>query len=263
MDLREEELAIDNLVNFLQQELKHVNAFVIAFKQTDIREMVYFRTMIKLVHNIFGVEFWDHVIIEATFWGYSQGKMEDREAAGLTEAGWLEGVPKKTIANLSGDLDNLKAVYIDTYYRDHDPHQLAKFQENTEALYQFAMKKPAFHCKDITEVKGELRELEEARQNLTREKLLVETQKKHLEESCVSDVKSMEEKLSRAREEESTCMDSFYRVQSERDQLEEQILQQSALLLLFILSFCVGMMTGCCLTRTYILCKVSLPGYNS
>ena len=249
VDLREEELAIDNLVNFLQHELKYVNAFVIAFKQTDIREMVYFRTMMKLVHSIFGAEFWDHVIIEATFWGYSEGKMEDREAAGLTEDSWLEGVPKKTIANLAGDLDNLKAVYIDTYYRPHDPHQREQFQRNTEKLYQFAMQRPAFHCKDITEVKHELRELEEA-------KILIETQKKDLEESCVSELKSLEGELGKVREEEANCMERFYRVEAERNEMEEQILEHHVLLFIVLLSFMVGLMFGCCCSRSLLLCKV-------
>ena len=55
------------------------------------------------------------------------------------------------------------------------------------------MQRPAFHCKDITEVKHELRELEEA-------KILIETQKKDLEESCVSELKSLEGELGKVRE---------------------------------------------------------------
>ena len=248
MDLREEELAIDNLVNFLQRDLKHVNAFVIAFKQTDIREMVYFRTMMKLVHSIFGDEFWDHVIIEATFWGYSQGKMEDREAAGLTEENWLEGVPKKTIGNIAGNLESLSAVYIDTYYRPHDQHQLEKFQENTETLFQFAVQSPAFHCTDITQVKHDLRELEEVRRNLTEQKILIEKQKKELERSCVSDVRRLQEELA-----ERTAQ--FYTAQSQRDELEDQIIQRSALLFITIFSFTLGLIFGCCCTRAVLLCR--------
>ena len=248
MDLREEELAIDNLVNFLQRDLKHVNAFVIAFKQTDIREMVYFRTMMKMVHSIFGDEFWDHVIIEATFWGYSRDKIEDREAAGLTEENWLAGVPKKTIANIAGNLDSLSAVYIDTYYRPHDQHQRDKFQENTETLFQFAMRSPAFHCTDITQVKDELRELEEVRRNLTDQKILIEKQKKDLERSCVSDVRRLQEELAERTEQ-------FYTAQSQRDQLEAEIIQRSALLFITIFSFTLGLAFGCCCTRAVLLCR--------
>ena len=256
VDLREEELAIDNLVKFLQQDLKYVNAFVIAFKQTDIREMMYFRTMIKLIHSIFGAEFWDHVIIEATFWGYSQGKMEDREAAGLTEESWLEGVPKRTIGNLAGDLSQLKAVYIDTYYRQHDQHQRDKFEENTAALYEFATQRPAFQCKDISDVKHELRELEEARQSLAMEKVLVETQKREMEKSCMSDLQSLKGEVDQAKKEEADCMERFFKVQSERDQMEDQVMQQGALLFLLLLSLCLGLMFGCCCARVWLLCKV-------
>ena len=80
--LEEEEHTIDGLVNFLKEDLKYVNAFVIAFKQMDYRPTTAFKTMIKIVDGIFGEEFWDRVIIEATFWGYSEEKIEERD---LTE----------------------------------------------------------------------------------------------------------------------------------------------------------------------------------
>ena len=248
VDLREEELAIDNLVNFLQRDLKHVNAFVIAFKQSDIREMVYFRTMMKLVHSIFGEEFWDHVIIEATFWGYSREKMEDREAAGLTEENWLEGVPKKTIANIAGNIDRLSAVYIDTYYRPQDQHQRDKFLENTRTLFQFAVQSPAFHCTDISQVKDELRELEEVRRNLTNQKILIEKQKKDLEQSCDSDVRRLQQELAERNKQ-------FYTLQSQRNQLEQEIIPRVALLFITVFSSTLGLILGCCCYRAALLCR--------
>merc|ERR1719186_1408230 len=108
--LVEEEATIDGLVNFLRNDIKYVDAFVIAFKQMDNRVTSSFKTMIKIVGGIFGEEFWDNVIIEATFWGYSQDKIEDR--GDLTEEKWLEGTPKKTLAGTVPNVDNLTAVYI-------------------------------------------------------------------------------------------------------------------------------------------------------
>ena len=254
MDLREEELAVENLVNFLQRDLKHVNAFVIAFKQTDIREMVYFRTMMRLVHSIFGEEFWSHVIIEATFWGYSRDKVEDREAAGLTEESWLEGVPRKTIANIAGNLEGLSAVYIDTYYRPGDQYQREKFQENTETLFQFAVRGPAFHCTDITQVRQELRALEEARRNLTAQQVLSEKQKAELERSCLTEARGLQLELAERNKE-------FYSLQSHRDQLQEEIVARPVLLLIAVFSFTLGLIFGCCCSRVALLCKepCSLP----
>ena len=72
VDLREEELAIDNLVNFLQHELKYVNAFVIAFKQQDNRMSKSLRSMIGLFQKMFGDAFWENAILEATHWNYGE-----------------------------------------------------------------------------------------------------------------------------------------------------------------------------------------------
>ena len=96
VDLEEEEATIDGLVNFLRNKIELVDAFVIAFKQMDNRVMPAFKTMIKIVSSIFGEEFWENVIIEATFRGYSIDKIEDR--GDLTEEDWLENIPKRTLA---------------------------------------------------------------------------------------------------------------------------------------------------------------------
>ena len=78
-DMEEEEDTIDGLVNFLREDLMYVDAFVIAFKQSDSRPTVAYRTMIKLIDGIFGDELWDHVMIEATWWSYSPREVNIRE----------------------------------------------------------------------------------------------------------------------------------------------------------------------------------------
>ena len=79
---------------------------MIALKQMDNRVTPAFKTMIKIVGGIFGQEFWENVIIEATFWGYSIDKIEDR--GDLTEQDWLENIPKRTLARTVPNVDNLK-----------------------------------------------------------------------------------------------------------------------------------------------------------
>ena len=76
--IEEEEATIDGLVDFLTNKIKFVDAFVIAFKQMDNRETPAFKKMIKIVTGIFGEEFWDNVIIEATFWSFSEQSIEIR-----------------------------------------------------------------------------------------------------------------------------------------------------------------------------------------
>ena len=87
--------------------------------------------MEKTIQNIFGEQFWENVIIEATFWGCSIDKIEDR--GDLTEEDWLENIPKRTLAGSIPNVENLTAVYINTFYRKSDPAQDEKFKENTRS----------------------------------------------------------------------------------------------------------------------------------
>jgi len=196
VNLEEEEATIDGLVDFLRNELKYVDAFVIAFKQMDNRVTNGFKTMIKIVDGIFGEEFWDNVIIEATFWGYSLDDIEDR--GDLTEETWLEGTPKRTLSGTAPNVDNLTAVFIDTFYRKSDAKQVEKFQENTKKLLSFAEKKKPFHCKDIKSVKHDLRILQEEKAQIEKEKQRIEEQKRALEESCINEKNKLNESLAAA-----------------------------------------------------------------
>jgi hypothetical protein len=47
-DLLKEEKTIDDLVNVLKNEIKHVHVFILAFKQTDNRMTYALRSMISL-----------------------------------------------------------------------------------------------------------------------------------------------------------------------------------------------------------------------
>jgi len=72
VELEEEEETISGLVDFLKNELKFVHAFVLSFKETDKRITAEFRLMVRLLSGIFGDQFWDNAIIEATHWSYHE-----------------------------------------------------------------------------------------------------------------------------------------------------------------------------------------------
>ena len=217
--LEEEEHTIDGLVNFLKEDLKYVNAFVIAFKQMDYRPTTAFKTMIKIVDGIFGEEFWDRVIIEATFWGYSEEKIEERD---LTEEEWLNHTPKKTLNGTAPKsvLDNLKAVFIDSFYRSSDPHQEKKFKENTDQLLKFATEGSPFHCKDIKSVKHELRLLKEEKEKLEKEKRKVEADRAALEASCEGEKSRLMESLATANDTNRKLEEESASLKKEKTSLE-------------------------------------------
>ena len=51
----------------LRDEIKYINVFVIAFKQTDTRMTYALRSMISLFEKMFGDGFWDNAILEVLY----------------------------------------------------------------------------------------------------------------------------------------------------------------------------------------------------
>ena len=77
---------------------------------------------------------------------------------------------------------------------------MAKFNENTEKLLNFARQKKPFHCKDIKSVKHDLRILQEEKEKLEKEKQRIEQQKRALEESCENEKAKLNESLALAQD---------------------------------------------------------------
>lgn len=140
----------------------------------------------KLIDGIFGSKFWNNVIVEATWWKYSDDEIENRQDKGVTEQSWLNGAPMSVISRFIDDEDlrnNITAVFIDTHYRERGI-QKQKFLENTDKLLEFAKSKKPFECKDIQQVEDERRQLEEDKRRLEEEKRILEEKKIDLELSC-------------------------------------------------------------------------------
>merc|ERR550519_481115 len=117
--LIEEEKTIESLVQTLRDEIKYINVFVIAFKQTDTRMTYALRSMISLFEKMFGDGFWDNAILEATFWSHGNHAAERRNQSipMITEAWWAAEFNKKLRQEFSLKRD-LQAVFIDTYCKD-------------------------------------------------------------------------------------------------------------------------------------------------
>ena len=62
--LIEPEKTIESLFQTLRDEIRYINVFVIAFKQTDTRMTYALRSMISLFEKMFGDGFWDNAILE-------------------------------------------------------------------------------------------------------------------------------------------------------------------------------------------------------
>ena len=170
----------------MRDEIRYINVFVIAFKETDKRMTFALRSMISLFKKMFGDGFWDNAIIEvtyraiehtfnrkefeicpatkaffqATFWSHHNDAAERRNQSvpTITEAFWTKEFNRKLRQEFSLKRD-LQAVFIDTYYNKRDPNELRAFNKNTNKLFEFANKSEPFACKDIKMALTEIREL--------------------------------------------------------------------------------------------------------
>ena len=111
VELEEEEDTISGLVDFLKNELKFVHAFVLSFKETDKRITAEFRLMVRLLSGIFGDQFWDNAIIEATHWSYHEVAQAKRTLH--NESTWTDHINSMFSGITSR---KMKSVFIDTYF---------------------------------------------------------------------------------------------------------------------------------------------------
>ena len=137
--LEEEEASIEQLVDFLKDDLQFVNVFVLTFKESDKRLTRGLQSMMKLLSRMFGRQMWSFGILSATHWGYDPRHVDIRNMSGYGEDDWT-GQINKLLSGLRGDPQPLQAVFIDSFY-DVGPSEFAehKFRENTEKLLQFAL----------------------------------------------------------------------------------------------------------------------------
>lgn len=160
-ELVEEEKTIESLVQTLRDEIKHIHVFVIAFKQTDNRMTNALRSMIGLFEKMFGDGFWDNAILEATHWSHGEEAARRRNDSipPITEKFWTDEFNR--ILRREYKLKrNLGSLFIDTFYEEDSPSEVAAFNKNTNSLLKFAQSVQPFACKDIKIALSEIRQLQ-------------------------------------------------------------------------------------------------------
>jgi hypothetical protein len=138
----------DNLINTLKDDIKYVHAFVDAFKSTDNRITNSLRSMIYLFEKMFGKGFWKNVILETTWWNFSEEIEDNRQSEGIT----METVTAQRNRNFQNDPKfslnhNLPSVFIDSFYKKDDPKQVQMYRSQTQKLLDFAKGRKPFNCK--------------------------------------------------------------------------------------------------------------------
>jgi hypothetical protein len=179
--LEEEEASIEQLVDFLKDDLQYVNVFVLTFKESDKRLTRGLQSMMKLLGRMFGRQMWSYGILSATHWGYDPRHVDIRNTSGYGEEEWT-GHLNRLVGGLRGDPQPLQSVFIDSFY-DVGQTEFAdhKFRENTEKLLQFSLERvEPFECKDIEKASLEIRVQQERLKELTRAVEMIGKEKNNL-----------------------------------------------------------------------------------
>ena len=106
--------------------------------------------MIGLMQKMFGQNFWENVILEATHWNYHEKSIQMRRSSNppILETWWTNQF-NKLFAREYGVKFKLPSVFIDTYYDKDNPYELKQFRQQTNKLFEFATNRNPFECKDI------------------------------------------------------------------------------------------------------------------
>ena len=116
---------IVNMINVLKQEVKVVSKFMFVLNGTDVRWDPPTTMLLRIFHEAFGDDFFDHMAICYTRWGSDKKSIESRKRSNLTEemrineiTGKLqEEFPQVSITKLVDDKVKSK---IPVYFTDTD-----------------------------------------------------------------------------------------------------------------------------------------------
>ena len=153
--LNKEHAFIEGIVNVLKKDIKYVNTFIIAFREDETRVTRDVADMVMVFKNMFGEEFWNHVVIEITHWSYHEDKVNEREnnrdkiINEATKTRFWNDILMKEPFNAP---EELKVVFIDSHYQSGDNEKDA-FIDNTDILFQLIKSSNKFETKGIEAVK--------------------------------------------------------------------------------------------------------------
>ena len=188
--LKKEHAFIDGIADKLKNDIQYVNAFVIAFRHdVDNRMTREIADMILVFKNMFGEEFWNHVIVEITRWGHDQKSIEDRDEQNKSETKQAQDWNKIFMSEPFNSPHELPFVFIDSHYNtqietnsdgiivttaQHVQEDTEAFNNNTEVLFNFLQNSTKFNLTGISAVKTELGRMLEEIQELKRNRTELE-----------------------------------------------------------------------------------------
>ena len=139
----EEEALIEGMMDFLSNTIDHADTIILLLDGRMTRFKKGLQTMLKRMTIIFGKDWWDHVVIGASYWYFDEASSKVRELTTKDET-WFKTQITSQLCDKLHVCKDFNFVFVDSQSQlarnKDDQQQQHRFQQETDKLWNLTTK---------------------------------------------------------------------------------------------------------------------------